>query len=107
MSKVYLLNAPVLTSYGLFKFSPLSLEEAKAIVSQGEFISAIGHEATAKILSFLLGVEVPMNRIAIKMEKGDRAIVFRLLTRIEEGKVLSEEEIMKLPWELCLLEKIL
>lgn len=83
------------------------MEEAKAIVSQGEFISAIGHEATAKILSFLLGIEVPMNRIAIKMERGDKAIVFRLLTRIEEGKVLSEEEIMKLPWELCLLEKIL
>jgi hypothetical protein len=38
------------------------------------------------------------------MKPKDKAIVIRLLKRVEEGKVLSEEEIRKTGYELGLLE---
>ena len=102
--KVYVLNAPVITDYGKYEFEPLSVEEAKELLSGG-FVSAVGHEATANALSELLGIEIPVNRIQIKMKTGDMAVVFRVLTRLPEGKVLTRAELEKIPWELGLLTK--
>lgn len=102
---VYVLNTPVLTSYGRYVFTKITPEEAKSVLTNG-FISAVGHEGTAKVLSTILGIPVPTNRVAITMQPGDRAIVFRLLTRLPEGKVLSEEELKVLPYELGLLERV-
>jgi len=103
MAKTYILNSPVLTSYGRYSFYPLEVEEARQILSTQPFVSAVGHEGTAKVLSQLLGVSVPVNRIRIRMKKGDRAIVFRVLVRLPEGKVLSSEELSQIPYELGLL----
>jgi len=104
---LYLLNAPILTSYGYFLFEKITVEEAKEIIrnEREDIVSAVGHEATAKIMSSLLDYPVIANRVAIIMEKGDKAIVFRLLERLPEGKVLSEEELTQLPYELGLLWK--
>ena len=60
------------------------------------FISAIGHQGTAELLSELLGMNIPVNRIAIRLDHGDRAIVIQLLERLPEGKILSREEIIQL-----------
>lgn len=61
------------------------------------FTSVIGHEATAKILTEILGVNIPFNRTQVKLMKGDIAIVFQLVgIRLEEGKVLTVDEIKKL-----------
>jgi hypothetical protein len=100
---VYILNSPVITSYGVYSYRPIGIEEAKELLSNG-FISAIGHEPTAKFLSQILQIQIPVNRVQIKMEPKDKAIVIRLLKRVEEGKVLSEEEIRKIGYELGLLE---
>lgn len=106
---VYIMNSPVLTNFGLYKYSQLTLEEAKKILSNG-FISAVGHQATVLVLSQLLGIDVPYNRISIKMEKGDKAIVFRVKVRLEEGVILNKEEILNLfnasMIEIGLMEKI-
>lgn len=99
------MNSPVLTNYGRFNFDPITVEEAKNLL-QGGFVSAIGHTSTAELLSTLLGMTIPTNRVRIEMQPGDKALVFRLLERIEEGKVLSREEIEKLPFELGLLERL-
>jgi hypothetical protein len=40
------------------------------------------------------------------MQIGDVAVVFRLKKRIQEGKVLSEEEIQTLDYEIGLLERV-
>ena len=45
----------------------IDLERARKIVREMEFTSAVGHEATAKVLTELFGVEIPHNRIAVKM----------------------------------------
>jgi hypothetical protein len=74
---------------------PLTLEEVLSLL-RGGFISAVGHQATAEILTDLLGVEVPFNRAAITMREGDSLIVFQLRVRLEEGRILTREEVLSL-----------
>ena len=104
MPSLYMLNTPILTEYGSFNFRKSSLPEVKELLSQG-FTSAIGHEGTATLMSQLTGVDIPVNRVAIKMQPGDMAIVFRLLTRLPEGKILTQEELEKVPYEFGILER--
>jgi len=85
------------------KLKKISLEEAKEIL-KNQFISAVGHEGTARMLSELLGIEVPTNRITIFMEPGDIAVHFFLKERVAEGKILSKEELARLPYWLVLSE---
>ena len=102
---VYILNSPILTNFGEYRYEPISVEKARAILFGGEFVSAIGHESTAKFLSKLLGVAIPANRVAVKMEAGDKAIVFKIKQRLSEGIVLTEQELSKYEYELGLLTK--
>jgi len=73
----------------------VSIQEAKQILGRG-FISAVGHEATAKLLAQLLETPVPFNRVQVYLEPGDEAVCFVLKTRLPEGRVLSEEELRQL-----------
>ena len=103
---LYILNTSILPSFGTYRYRALSIDKARELVKKEKFESAIGHEATAKILSGLLEVEVPVNRQAINMSEGDKAIVFKLLIRPPEGKVYTEEELRTLPFVMGLLEKL-
>jgi hypothetical protein len=101
----YVLNTPILPNYGEYRFKKISVEEAKALLGGG-FTSAVGHKATADVLSSVLGINIPENRIAISLEKGDIAVVFKLGVRLPEGKVLSAEELRELKFELGKLERL-
>lgn len=69
----YVLNASILTDYGKYTFEKTTLEEARKFL-QSEFISAIGHQTTAELLSNLLGIKVETNRtIAPKLKKKPKA----------------------------------
>jgi hypothetical protein len=109
---ITLLNTSILTSYGSFTYESMSLKEARFRVHEATELangptiqSAIGHEATAVILSKLLGIPVSVNRIQYKQEVGEQAIVFKLLGRPPEGKVLSEAEMEAVGYEFGLLER--
>jgi hypothetical protein len=105
---LYFLNAPIVTSDGFYNWRKSSLPEVSHLldeqISMGtQIVSAIGHQATAEILSRLLNHPIPVNRIQIHMKRKDIAIVFKLKQRIEEGKVLSRDEIEKIGYEFGIL----
>ncbi len=100
---IYILNSPVLTGYGSWRLDgPISLDEARQLAKDA--ISAIGHQATADILTAQLGIKVEINRIQITMKPGDTALVFRLKRRLPEGTVLGAKDIEFGDFELAKLE---
>lgn len=105
-NKVLLLNAAVLTANGTFRLSNIALEDVKNMLTEENIMSAIGHNATADIMSELVGIAIPTNRIQAKQEAGQRAIIFKLLKRPEEGKILNREEIEEIGYEFLLLERL-
>lgn len=99
--KTYILNAfstnMISRDCGV-EFRPLSLEAAKSFILESKFanreiISGVGHESTAKIVSQLLGIQVPMNRINVLLDDGDNGLIMSLGFRSEEGKIYTEEEL--------------
>lgn len=99
--KTYILNAfstNMISKDCGIDFRPISLESAKAFILEAKFagrdiVSAVGHESTAKIMTQLLGIEVPMNRINVLLEDGDNGLIMSLGFRSEEGKIYTEEEL--------------
>jgi sensor c-di-GMP phosphodiesterase-like protein len=90
-----MITPDLLDSGVVIKASPISLEEVKALIKEG-FVSAVGHESTAKVLSSLLGIDVPFNRVQIAIKEGDIIVSFQFMIRLPEGKVLGEDEVLAL-----------
>jgi len=105
-NKVLLLNAAVLTANGTFKLSSISLEDVKEMLTEENIMSAVGHNTTADIMTELIGINIPVNRIQASQESGQKAIIFKLLKRPEEGKILNREEIEEIGYEFLLLERL-
>ncbi len=104
--KLAVLNTSILTTEGTFTLKDITLEEARNLVTENEILSAVGHQSTADILTTLVGTEVPMNRIQFAQETGQKALVFKLNGRPEEGKILTAEEIEAIGYKFQLLTKI-
>jgi len=103
---IAILNTPILTDEGNYKLSSITLEQAQKLVNENDFDSYIGHQATSEILSILLGTEVPMNRQQFKQEIGQKAIIFKLNSRLQEGQVLTTiPEIESIGYTFQLLER--
>lgn len=103
---ILLFNTSILTTAGSYKLSDISLKKAKEILENNNFISAIGHESTAKIMSNLLKEKIELNRINAVQKVGQKALVFKLNGRPQEGSILSREEIEKIGYKFQLLERI-
>lgn len=103
---IAILNGAIITAEGEYSCRTISLEEAKQLVrSASNIISAVGHQATAEILTDLLETKVPLNRIDFQQETGQQALVFKLNSRPPEGVVLSRKEIEELGYQFQLLSK--
>jgi len=76
-------------------FIPISEEEVRNEVFQ----SAVGHVSTAEILSQRLRKPIEAERIFLNFKKDFILIVASIQTnrRLQEGEILSKEEISKLP----------
>jgi len=89
----------------LIKARQLSVEEAKKILQSEPFISAVGHEATAKALSNVFGVNIEYNRIQIFLNHGDKLLAIILKKRLPEGTVLKTvEELEQIGYTIWLFE---
>jgi hypothetical protein len=104
--KLYLLNSPITPIKDEYK-CVIIVKRTKDIDYVKKFtdflkklgfevISAIGHQTTAKVLSAILGFEIPMQRVSVEFNKGDVAIAFALDYRLPEGKLLSDEELKRI-----------
>ncbi len=82
---------------GELKITPVTLEDVRKITSDKVVKSFVGHSATARLLSSLLGVEVPANREMFQFDwENNTLIVFSMMTRLPEGRELTEAEIKDL-----------
>jgi|YNPMSStandDraft_1061717.scaffolds.fasta_scaffold07543_4 hypothetical protein len=98
---IYVVNTPVITVTGTYHVVEITPEEAHQMLMENEWQSAVGHDASARLLSLLLGVEIPVNRIAIQVGPGDVLICFKLKKRLPEGTVIdSVEELEKIGYDL-------
>ena len=81
----------------------ISIDEAKELLEKEYFTSAVGHKATAELLTNILGVEIPFNRIQIELQPGDEVLAFLLKKRLEEGQVIKTvEELEQIGYTLWL-----
>lgn len=105
MGKVYIANSfslnmlKPIAKFSVYELLVIEVSEecVKRLLSENEFISAIGHESTARFLSKRLGISIPHNRIEVKLEPGDLLIVAQLTKRLPEGAILSEEQLEQIP----------
>ena len=104
MHPVAILNTSILSEFGSYTYEPLTTQQARQLVAGG-FISAVGHQGTAEILSAALGVDIPMNRIAFTQQQGQQAIVLKLRSRPGEGVILTKEEVERIGYDLALLTR--
>ena len=64
---------------------PVSVDEVKDVLAAG-FISAIGHQDTANVLTGILDLPVCMNRISVSLTPNDVLIVAQVVGgRLPEG----------------------
>jgi hypothetical protein len=112
--QLVILNASAFTSYGSFEYRQISPEDGKLLIRNAMdpaigphdgILSGVGHQSTAEVLTELLGVEIPMNRIRFSQEVGQDVIVFKLKGRVPEGANLSREEIEAMGYNFGLLTR--
>nr|MCL7344757.1 DUF1874 domain-containing protein [Candidatus Aramenus sulfurataquae] len=102
--KIYLANAFSLNmiqgNQAIVHVQKIMPEVARDLVKYAEVESYVGHEVTAKLMSLLLGIEVPVNRSELKIRDGE-IIVLTLSSRLPEGTVIkSIEDIQNIKYQL-------
>jgi hypothetical protein len=107
MTKLAFLNTTIATANdATFKLQTLTLAEAKRKAqSAGATQSHVGHQATADTMTKVLGVEIPMDRTPLAQEVGQEALALKLNIRLEEGQVLSEEELEEVGYQFVLMTR--
>lgn len=108
--KLAILNTAIMTTDGVYQLETVTLEYAKqlvadAVASDG-LDSAVGHQATADLLTSLLGAPVPYNRQIFAHEVGQRALVFKLNDRPKEGTEFDLAMLMEIGYTLKVMTRL-
>ncbi|MGQ9896721.1 MAG: STIV orfB116 family protein [Acidobacteriota bacterium] len=109
--RLLFLNASILTAYGVYRYELVTLDRARQIIAEFRqsgcnLYSAVGHRSTAALMTRLLGVDIPFNRVAVEQLVGESAIVLCLNCRPPEGMVLSLADIEAIGYELGLMTRL-
>jgi len=115
--KVYLLNALPLNALpprAAVLVAEIGWEHAKVLAKSFadmgyEFVSYIGHQSTAEVVSKELRINVPVNRGEAKLEYDTHAFVFTLAKRVGGDMQVNKEDLKVyhvyiVPEEACLKE---
>jgi len=78
------------------EFRQISEKEFCEEVEKGNHINAIGHQSTIDLVNSLCGSNLKMSRIMVQANVSDNIYIVVLSIRLEEGKMLSREEIQHL-----------
>jgi hypothetical protein len=70
----------------------ITLTQARDIL-QDPFVSAVGHEVTAEILSVLLDRQVEYNRVNLVLKSGDQVVCVIPKFRAEQTREFTKEEV--------------
>lgn len=103
---ITILNSSVLTGFGTYTYEEISIAEAKRILQEEDFQSAIGHESTAALFSELIGVEIPFNRIDYRQQTNEKAIVFKIKKRLSLQELGDKKKLDENEFELAILTKL-
>lgn len=107
--KLGLLNTSIITTTGTYKMVDLTLAQAIVLAqtNKDNLLSAIGHNATADVLTKLLGVDVPANRIVFSQDIGQQAIVLKMRGRLpDDVKDLTIDDMHQIGFDLFLLTRL-
>jgi len=77
------------------QFTNIDIKEFCEVVASG-VQNAIGHQGTVDLVNSICGSSLKVNRISINALVGDNIYIVMLTTRLEEGKVLNKDEVMKM-----------
>lgn len=94
-------------SYLLNGFSPAMLDSGLSVVyfnqipevvlcdvlNSDNLVNAIGHKSTVNLINQMCKSDLKENRIQVKLKDRDEAFIIVVTERLDEGKVLSDEEI--------------
>lgn len=90
----YILNSAVITSQGVYMYSIKTPEQAKKWLEEKKPMSTIGYQETVDALEAITGYKADVNRMQVKFDVGDQALVFRLTCRLNDpslkGKMTPE-----------------
>ncbi len=103
---IALFNGTIATTNGLYRIDDISIPEAKALIDTHGFISAIGHESTAQIMSDVFEQDIKMSRIQFRQQIGQLAIVFKLNKRPAEGSILVRDEIERIGYTFKIMRRL-
>jgi len=103
---LYIMSTSILPNYGEYRYEPASLKQVQKMIHSSEWTSAVGHESTAEIISTLTGADVKQNRITVTLEKGDKAIVFKLNQRPPEGAILDKRTLEEIGFSWGLITRV-
>lgn len=85
----YLVNAfsvNMIPAGGSISFTLVSKEEAKSIIAEGDFVSAIGHVDTMAVVNSELGTSFEANRVSVVLNSGDSCLLAQYIgPRLPEG----------------------
>jgi hypothetical protein len=70
----------------------ITLAQAQDILQDG-FVSAVGHEVTAGILSALLGKKIEFSRTNLALKSGDQVVCVIPKFRAEQAREFAKEEV--------------
>jgi hypothetical protein len=78
------------------KFTEIDSDEfCKTIKDARNLMNSIGHKSTVELINMLCGTSLEMNRTSIIANEGDVILGLILTIRLEEGRILKNDEIMK------------